>query len=33
MIVTSGLEPGDEVVVEGAYALKARLLKAQLGSE
>jgi cobalt-zinc-cadmium efflux system membrane fusion protein len=33
VIVTSGLTPGDEVVVEGAYALKARLLKAQLGSE
>lgn len=31
IIVTSGLEPGDEVVVAGAYALKARLLKAQIG--
>ena len=31
IIITSGLEPGDEVVVAGAYALKARLLKAQIG--
>jgi membrane fusion protein, heavy metal efflux system len=31
IIVTSGLEPGDEVVVAGAYALKARLLKSQIG--
>jgi cobalt-zinc-cadmium efflux system membrane fusion protein len=29
--VKSGLEAGDEVVVEGAYALKARLLKSQIG--
>lgn len=29
--ITSGLEPGDEVVVAGAYALKARLLKSQIG--
>ena len=29
--VTSGLEAGDEVVVAGAYALKARLLKSQIG--
>jgi cobalt-zinc-cadmium efflux system membrane fusion protein len=31
IVVTSGLEPGDEVVVAGAYALKARLLRSQLG--
>lgn len=31
IVVTSGLEPGDEVVMAGAYALKARLLKSQLG--
>lgn len=31
VIVKSGLEPGDQVVVEGAYALKARLLKSQIG--
>jgi len=31
VIVTSGLEPGDRVVVAGAYALKARLLKSQIG--
>lgn len=29
--VKSGLEVGDEVVVHGAYALKARLLKSQIG--
>ena len=29
--VKSGLEAGDELVVEGAYALKARLLKSQIG--
>lgn len=29
--VTSGLEPGDQVVVAGVYALKARLLKSQIG--
>lgn len=29
--VKSGLEAGDKVVVSGAYALKARLLKSQLG--
>jgi cobalt-zinc-cadmium efflux system membrane fusion protein len=29
--VKSGLEAGDEMVVEGAYALKARLLKSQIG--
>lgn len=31
IIVTSGLEAGDEVVTAGAYALKARLLKSQIG--
>ena len=31
IIVSSGLEAGDEVVVAGAYALKARLLKSQIG--
>lgn len=31
VVVKSGLEPGDEVVVAGAYALKARLLKSQIG--
>lgn len=30
-IVTSGVTAGDRVVVGGAYALKARILKAQLG--
>lgn len=29
--IKSGLEAGDQVVVSGAYALKARLLKSQLG--
>lgn len=31
VIVKSGLEAGDEVVVSGAYALKAKLLKSQIG--
>ncbi len=31
VVVRSGLEAGDEVVVAGAYALKARLLKSQIG--
>jgi cobalt-zinc-cadmium efflux system membrane fusion protein len=30
-LIGQGLNPGDVVVVEGAYALKARLLKSQLG--
>lgn len=30
-VVTSGLKAGDQVVAEGAYALKARLLKSQIG--
>ncbi|MFW2358190.1 efflux RND transporter periplasmic adaptor subunit [Hydrogenophaga sp.] len=30
-VVSSGLMAGDQVVVEGAYALKARLLKSQIG--
>jgi cobalt-zinc-cadmium efflux system membrane fusion protein len=32
-IVKSGLVAGDELVVSGAYALKARLLKSQIGDE
>lgn len=31
VVVKSGLEPGDQVVVAGVYALKARLLKSQIG--
>lgn len=31
VVVRSGLEPGDKVVVSGVYALKARLLKSQIG--
>lgn len=31
VLVRNGLKPGDEVVVQGAYALKARLLKSQIG--
>lgn len=31
VVVKSGLEAGDQVVVAGAYALKARLLKSQIG--
>ncbi len=31
--IKSGLEPGDEVVVSGAYALKARLLKSQISAD
>jgi len=31
VIVRSGLEAGDQVVVSGAYALKAHLLKSQIG--
>ena len=30
-IVKSGLAAGDQVVVAGTYALKARLLKSQIG--
>jgi len=30
-IVKSGLKPGERVVTEGTYALKARLLKSQIG--
>ncbi len=33
VVVKSGLEPGDEVVVSGAYALKARLLKSQISAD
>ncbi|MET1083473.1 MAG: efflux RND transporter periplasmic adaptor subunit [Burkholderiales bacterium] len=32
VVVTDGLEPGTPVVIAGAYALKARLQKAQLGA-
>lgn len=31
MVVKSGLKPGERVVTAGAYALKARLLKSQIG--
>lgn len=31
VVVKSGISPGDRVVVEGAYALKAKLLKSQIG--
>jgi cobalt-zinc-cadmium efflux system membrane fusion protein len=31
--IASGLDPGEEVVVAGSYALKARLLKSQIGDE
>lgn len=31
VIITGGLAPGARVVVQGAYALKARLLKSQIG--
>lgn len=31
VVVKSGLEAGDQVVIAGAYALKARLLKSQIG--
>lgn len=30
-VVKSGIQPGEQVVIEGAYALKARKLKSQLG--
>lgn len=33
VVVKSGLEPGDGVVVSGAYALKARLLKSQISAD
>jgi cobalt-zinc-cadmium efflux system membrane fusion protein len=32
-VLTSGVVAGDKVVVAGAYALKARLLKSQIGEE
>lgn len=32
VVVTDGLEPGTPVVIAGAYALKARMQKAQLGA-
>ena len=32
VIIKSGVQPGDLVVTEGVYALKARLLKSQIGS-
>lgn len=31
-VVKSGVAPDDKVVIAGAYALKARLLKSQIGS-
>lgn len=31
VVIKSGVEPGEAVVVGGAYALKARLLKSQIG--
>lgn len=31
VVIKSGLEAGDQIVVAGAYALKARLLKSQIG--
>lgn len=31
VVIKSGIEPGEAVVVAGAYALKARLLKSQIG--
>lgn len=31
--ITRGLKPGDRYVREGAFALKARLLRSQLGEE
>ncbi|TFW13362.1 efflux RND transporter periplasmic adaptor subunit [Massilia arenosa] len=33
VVVTSGVSAGERVVVAGAYALKARLLKSQIGEE
>lgn len=33
IVIKSGLEPGDEVVVSGAYALKAYLLKSQISAD
>ena len=33
IVIKSGLEPGDAVVVSGAYALKARLLKSQISAD
>ena len=32
-VVKSGVEAGEKVVTAGAYALKARLLKSQIGDE
>ena len=32
VVIKSGVQPGDLVVIEGVYALKARLLKSQIGS-
>ena len=29
--IRAGVEPGERIVVSGAYALKARLLKSQIG--
>jgi cobalt-zinc-cadmium efflux system membrane fusion protein len=30
-VITEGLKVGDVVVIEGAYTLKAQILKAQMG--
>jgi cobalt-zinc-cadmium efflux system membrane fusion protein len=30
-VVKAGVKAGEQVVAEGAYALKARLLKSQIG--
>ena len=32
-VIREGLKPGDAVVVEGAFAVKAQMLKSQLGEE
>lgn len=32
-VITEGLKPGSQVVVKGAFALKARLLKSQIGGD
>ena len=32
-VIREGLKPGDAVVVDGAFAVKAQMLKSQLGEE